>query len=278
MGFAAVCGAADSQSPLFPGAQFPTGKQPVGVVAGDWNGDGVPDLAVVCDGSSDLRIYLGSGAGTYQQSAAIPLIAGPQAIASADFNGDSIPDFAVALDGNNGANPAGVRVDVLYGDGLGGISASVHLPMPILVSGSLLMPLALEAGDINGDGIPDIAVQAQDTALIQSSLVTWVSSSGVAFASRSSLVHNDLTYQIALADMDAGRDPRRPHGRLGEPNRVDLQDLGERIAIVGIGHGDGHRAPPDGDRGRRLRRRRRRRRRDRPLGRCHLSGAHGPPW
>src|SRR5262249_51234126 len=55
---------------------------------------------------------------------------------------------------------------------------------------------------INADGIPDLAVYAQDTALAQSALVTFVSASGVALAARNSAAYNDLTYQIALGDMD----------------------------------------------------------------------------
>ena len=73
----------------------PVGLNPAAVVAGDFNGDGKLDLAVVNSGSSFVGILLGNGDGTFQP-ARMTDAGGPQSsIVVGDFNGDGKLDIVV---------------------------------------------------------------------------------------------------------------------------------------------------------------------------------------
>jgi hypothetical protein len=84
------------------------------VVVKDFNGDGIPDLAVAFAGG--VRLLLGNGDGTFQTTA-LSYIAGGYshaasnpAIGVADFNGDGLPDLAMT-------NEAFNSVAILINDG-----------------------------------------------------------------------------------------------------------------------------------------------------------------
>jgi len=134
-----------------------TGNAPYAIVVGDFNGDGIPDLAVAnecgtdpaCRFAGTVTILLGNGDGTFTATATSPATGGfPVSIAVADFNGDGILDLAVA---NNGSN----TVTVLLGNGDGTFTATATSP----ATGQ--NPFSIAVGDFNGDGIPDLAVVNQ---------------------------------------------------------------------------------------------------------------------
>src|SRR6266849_4756171 len=125
------------------------GGIPIAVAVGDFNGDGVPDLAVVRN-SGDVRgavvILLGKGDGSFEYEGAITVGVNPQSIVVGDFNRDGIADLAVT----NGERPDGT-VSILLGRGDGTFQG----PQDYTV-GSL--PLGIAVGDFNGDGTTDLAV------------------------------------------------------------------------------------------------------------------------
>ena len=124
---------------------------PLAVVAGDFNGDGWPDIAVTSRGDfagnpipGTLSVYLNNGDGTFQTALTYSTGSRPNALTIGDFNGDGIRDLAVTSQDENG-------VRVFQGNGDGTFLAGV-----LYATGS--SPLGVVAGDFNGDGRTDLVV------------------------------------------------------------------------------------------------------------------------
>ena len=91
---------ADSEGFLNDPVFYPTGINPISLLAEDFNHDGNIDLAITNMGTlssgSSLGIRYGSGDGTFANRTTIPDSEGRMfAIASADFDGDTITDLVV---------------------------------------------------------------------------------------------------------------------------------------------------------------------------------------
>ena len=83
---------------LYPlgNGQGPTiGDNPLAIAVGDFNGDGIPDLAIA-DGRTDSTVWLGNGDGTFKSAGNISTVP-CTVIAVADFNSDGIPDLALVM-------------------------------------------------------------------------------------------------------------------------------------------------------------------------------------
>jgi hypothetical protein len=130
------------------------------VAVGDFNGDGIPDLAVTSIGSESVSVFLGNGDGTFQHAVSYGVDSYGRSVAVADFNGDGLPDLAVA----NSAD----AVSVLLGNGDGTFQPAVNYAV-----GTNPMSVAVE--DFNGDGFPDLAVAnyASATVSVLLNAVDW---------------------------------------------------------------------------------------------------------
>jgi hypothetical protein len=81
----------------FQAAQnFGVGSSPWSLAVGDFNGDGVQDLAVANNGSNNVSVLLGNGDGSFQAAQNFGVGSSPWSLAVGDFNGDGKPDLAVA--------------------------------------------------------------------------------------------------------------------------------------------------------------------------------------
>ena len=85
------------------GAQrdFPAGNGPVSIAVGDYNVDGVADLAVADKDDNAVSILLGLGSGLFSPNFELPVGTSPVSITTGIFNSDNLPDVATA---NNGSN------------------------------------------------------------------------------------------------------------------------------------------------------------------------------
>ena len=120
------------------------------LVAGDFNGDGIPDLAGSngFDTNAQVLVLLGNGDGTFQHP--VPYTGsklsfpGSPASVKADFNGDGIPDLAVA---NTNSNDVSVQLNLADNEEMvapGSIATNPHAT-----------PLV---ADLSGDGADDVMV------------------------------------------------------------------------------------------------------------------------
>ena len=123
-----------------------TGMFPESVATGDFNLDGIADLAVANIHDNTVTILLGNGDGTFKAAASPNAYGNPDGIAVGDFNGDGVPDLAVAED-------FGDTITILLGNGDGTFkeTAGQHTGFR-----SLFVAVA----DFNRDGIADLAVNA----------------------------------------------------------------------------------------------------------------------
>jgi flagellin len=117
----------------------------VGLVAGDFNGDGKLDLSTAS--ALGVSVYLGDGRGSFANKGSYSATAMRDNLTTADFNGDGILDIV----GNRGGQNF---LEVLYGNGDGSFGNLVVLDYS--TSGSGID--SFTAGDFDGDGIKDLAV------------------------------------------------------------------------------------------------------------------------
>jgi hypothetical protein len=120
---------------------------PFGLAVGDFNHDGVLDVAVTgFFGSIDqVSIWLGNEDGTFRAGDAYALGSEPISVVTADFNRDGNLDLAVGV-------TEGYGVSVLLGNGDGTFQGPVNY--------SVLFPEQVLVTDFNGDGVPDLAVSS----------------------------------------------------------------------------------------------------------------------
>jgi hypothetical protein len=129
------------------------------LVAADFNGDGLMDLAVADSDNGRVAILLQTAPGVFaapDYSATSGVIA--NGIRTGDFNGDGVTDLIVSFYGAVGtyAPPGSIGVMIGNGDGTFGAVAPVW-------SGPSNVG-AVTVGDFNGDGYDDYAFASVDTS------------------------------------------------------------------------------------------------------------------
>ncbi len=126
------------------------------IVAGDFNEDGIDDVAVTVQGPlgpgapDAVEIFTGTVAGPVGPSVPVTVGDNPWGLALANFNNDGHIDLAISnLESNN--------VMPLLGNGLGGFSIGTFQ-----TAGTF--PADLAVADFNGDGNDDVAVVNSTTS------------------------------------------------------------------------------------------------------------------
>ena len=221
------------------------GANALGLVAGDFNGDGQLDLAVINNhgtASANVGILLNDGKGGFKPVVNYPLSNLAAEITAADLNGDNKLDLVVPLYGTS-ATP-GSAVAILLGNGDGTFKPESDLK---LVNGSntFYNPYAVTVGDVNGDGKPDLAITIQNQVtpcLMQGGVP--VLNQGIAIA----LGNGDGTFQtptlfgssLQNCSLDV---PLPGYVQMTDLNRdghLDLVYTNSEFSTVGVMYGEGN--------------------------------------
>ncbi len=132
-----------------------TGRDTRAVALGDLDGDGDIDAAFVNNGRN--TVYFNDGSGGLVIGNEIPGVndqnSNSRDVALADFNGDGYLDFVKAEFGQNQATR------VLFNNGSGGTQIFAAGDF-VDVGPTSLKAWAVAAGDMNGDGFPDLVIGA----------------------------------------------------------------------------------------------------------------------
>lgn len=129
---------------IFDGRKFGAGDQPLAVVDGDFNGDGIADLATASFRDSAVSILVGRDDGTFATEIQYPVGSGVRSLTTGDFNNDGVADIAAA-------NSTSDDLSILLGKGDGTFETEQRF-----TTGTL--PFAIETADFNGDGNADVSV------------------------------------------------------------------------------------------------------------------------
>lgn len=186
---------------------------PVAVIVGDFDNNGILDLAVVNSGNNSITILLGNGDGTFALESSLPTGASPVAATIGDFNNDGKQDLATANTTDN-------TVTILLGNGDGTFTAASGSPVAVGIG-----PVALSTGDFNADGRVDLVV-INNVESIASVL----------------LGNGDGTFLETPAGGDTGLGPISVAvADFNHDNYLDLAIVNQKDTTVGIrpGAGDG---------------------------------------
>jgi hypothetical protein len=181
---------------LLPGTLFHTGKRPYQRLrSADFNGDGKPDVVTTDLDANAVTVLLGDGHGGLHEVVGSPFPAGvaPWSIAIGDLNRDGKLDLAVLPYDQSVTNPEQLGVTVLFGDGKGTFARRPGAPLPLA---GCRGPDRVAIGDVNGDGIPDIAVSCAQNAR----LILFLGSQSGAFQSSTQEVKTGWS-GLAVADL-----------------------------------------------------------------------------
>jgi hypothetical protein len=144
-----------------PGSPIAVGKNPSSIVVADFNGDGIQDFAVTNKADNSISVFRGLGDGTFTQFPSSPFLlnkggaaeTGPVAMVTGTFRQGDMTDLAVV---NQTSNNVSILLDTI--DPNSNITFTEARNSPIAVGTS---PVAIATGDLNADGVGDLAVVNQ---------------------------------------------------------------------------------------------------------------------
>jgi len=201
------------------GSAFGPSSETGSFILGDFNNDGIPDVAAInaveYAPNNTITIFLGNGDGTFAVAGSSPAIGmNPSGIAAADINGDGNADLVVSQMSSSGNG----EIVVFFGNGDGTFSEASSSPISVGSDAASIIP-----ADLNGDGKIDLVLSGNGQ-------------SGVTLL----LGKGDGTFSVVAGPAQAGE----ANAAVADLNNDGIPDLafgaaGTSYLTVFLGNGDG---------------------------------------
>ncbi len=235
---------------------------PVALASGDFDGDGMLDVAVAVaneDGwppTWEVIVFANDGTGQFSPIATLPTPLRPLRLLAADLNGDGRDDLAMSAEHYDPWDDPGSYLGIaLQSTGRGAFGDFSFMPLGMERGGGLAL------GDLNGDGIPDAVVGAAWDGEGAAFIGVLDGLGDGTFAAPRWAFTGVLPQDIALGDLDGDgaldavatslRDmnwnrvrkllimPGDGAGNLGAPRSMDLPGKAPGDVVLGDVDGDG---------------------------------------
>ena len=197
-----------------PSVNYLVGVSPYSVAIGDFDGDGVPDLAVANWNSHTVSQLLGSGDGTFAPKTDVATGSVPKSVTAEDFDRNGRADVVVA-------NLVTDDVSVFMSEPNGSFRPRVDYRTDFA-------PTGVRATDVNLDGIPDLAVSCAHNSVVSVLLGTGDGT----FHPRIDFEVDELPWSLATGDVNSD----------DNPDLVTANYSGNTASVL-LGFGDGTFSP-----------------------------------
>ncbi len=181
---------------------FATGNGTYAVTTGDFNGDGIPDIAEVSYGSNTVSVFLnsttpGASTPTFAASVDFSMGIGAVSVTIGDFNGDGKQDFA-SVSTN--------AVSVFLNTTAPGATTPTFSARTDFAVGTVTYSVA--TGDFNGDGKLDMVTANLGSNTVSVLLnTTTTGASTPTFSTKTDFMTGDQPFRVSVGDLNGDGKP-----------------------------------------------------------------------
>jgi hypothetical protein len=199
-----------------------------GVVVGDWNIDGNPDIAFITTGALGgiVTVYLGNGDGTFAQGNSYATIGGVTFLSASDLDGDGDLDIYVGEANSGDYGPdllSGGASQALMGNGDGTFAGAQAYPNGTNGGSTRSSVQPFAVASFHGTGYQDVLMQT-DTG------IEMLTNNGKGSFTSSQVLPGSVSAAMATADIDGDGKNDAVFGE-GSSGSFDI--------AVALGNGDG---------------------------------------